>query len=213
MYAYENLSLADMPNEQWKQFHEGKMKNYFVSDCGRIKSVVKSNGKQKIIKQVLKNQAQKDKTPHWRLYIRIRENGTELTKGVSRVVAETFITNSDNLPVVCHNDNEPKNNNVDNLRWGTYKDNSQQALEDGLLLTCPAIVLTRDAEMVGQFDSVKESLLFLNSKRINLPKEICSVGDYVVMKKNYYNELTYDELLHVCQNVNSRGEIKEKAVC
>lgn len=209
MYAYENLSLDNMPNEQWKQFHEGKLKNYFVSDYGRIKTVVKSSGKQEVKKQTLKNQAPKGKTPHWRLYVQINEDGARFTKGVSRLVAHAFIPNPNKLPVVCHNDNEPKNNTVGNLRWGTYKENTQQAWEDGLMnFNVPAVVLTRKAEMIGQFEGVREAFNYIGFTSSTL-KEARSAGDYVVMKKDYYNELNYDELLQVCRNVNSRGEIKK----
>ena len=49
---------------------------------------------------------------------------------VSRVVASTFIPNPNNLPIVMHKDNDPLHNHVSNLRWGTYKENSQQCIAE-----------------------------------------------------------------------------------
>lgn len=50
---------------------------------------------------------------------------------VARLVAMVYIPNPDNLPVVMHLDNNPTNNKVENLRWGTQSDNIQQAYDEG----------------------------------------------------------------------------------
>ena len=52
-------------------------------------------------------------------------------ESIHRLVAQTFIPNPDNLPVVMHLDNDKLNNHVSNLKWGTQSDNVQQALADG----------------------------------------------------------------------------------
>ena len=49
--------------------------------------------------------------------------GKILTKRINRLVAEAFIPNPNNLPCVLHKDNNPANNKVCNLRWGTHQDN------------------------------------------------------------------------------------------
>ena len=51
-------------------------------------------------------------------------------KLVSRLVAITFLPNPENKPCVCHKDNNPLNNQVSNLYWGTYKENTQQMIFD-----------------------------------------------------------------------------------
>lgn len=43
---------------------------------------------------------------------------------VHRVVAEAFLENPDSLPIVRHLDDNPGDNRVSNLAWGTYKENT-----------------------------------------------------------------------------------------
>lgn len=50
---------------------------------------------------------------------------------VHRLVALTYISNPENKPCVCHKDNNRTNNRVENLYWGTYKENTQQCIQDG----------------------------------------------------------------------------------
>ena len=52
-------------------------------------------------------------------------------KSIHRLVAQTFLPNPDNLPVVMHKDNDPLNNHVSNLQWGTQEENMQQAYREG----------------------------------------------------------------------------------
>ncbi len=60
------------------------------------------------------------------------KNGQRITKRVHKLVAEAFIPNPNNLPIVMHKDNNKKNNNVNNLKWGTIQENTKQAYNDEL---------------------------------------------------------------------------------
>ena len=45
---------------------------------------------------------------------------------VHRLVALAYVPNPENKPCVCHKDNNPLNNHVDNLYWGTQAENMSQ---------------------------------------------------------------------------------------
>ncbi len=52
---------------------------------------------------------------------------------VHRLVAKAFIPfDDDSDGIVMHKDNNPGNNQVDNLQWGTYSKNTFDAYADGL---------------------------------------------------------------------------------
>lgn len=56
-------------------------------------------------------------------------NNRRVHRYMHRLVAEAFIPNPYNLPMVLHGDDDPSNNNVWNLRWGMQLDNTRDAIE------------------------------------------------------------------------------------
>lgn len=52
-------------------------------------------------------------------------NGTFKTLQMHRIVAETFLENPQNLPVVHHIDGNKINNKVNNLKWVTFQENTE----------------------------------------------------------------------------------------
>lgn len=62
--------------------------------------------------------------------VTLYRNGKNKKIYVHRLVAEAYIPNPDNLPVVMHLDNNPKNNRVENLKWGTQRENVEQAVRE-----------------------------------------------------------------------------------
>ena len=60
---------------------------------------------------------------HGYLYVSLTKDGIKKCYRVNRLIAETFIPNPENLPVVDHKDRNRKNNNMNNLQWVSYQDN------------------------------------------------------------------------------------------
>lgn len=63
--------------------------------------------------------------------VRMYKNGKQYAEETHRVIAKSFIPNPNNYPLVRHRDNNPRNNAVYNLAWGTYADNTRDSIEAG----------------------------------------------------------------------------------
>lgn len=66
------------------------------------------------------------------LYCGITYDEGQKQRRVHILVAEAYIPNPNNYPVVMHKDNNKQNCCVDNLEWGTTQQNTQNAYFDGL---------------------------------------------------------------------------------
>lgn len=71
------------------------------------------------------------KTKYGHEYVTLYRNGKKYRRYVHRLVAETFIPNPNNYPVVRHLNSCPFDNAADNLSWGTQKDNIEDMREAG----------------------------------------------------------------------------------
>lgn len=96
--------------EQWKTIQD--FPNYSVSTHGRVKGPRKS-----ILKPVDGGQGY--------LKVTLTKDGKHIDKRINRLVAQSFLSNDDNLPLVMHLDNNRQNNHVSNLKWGTHAENNQ----------------------------------------------------------------------------------------
>lgn len=106
--------------EVWRDVvgHDG----YQVSNFGNVRSYVK-NKDGKDLKFIKNKQGYNT--------VCLRRGNRRL---VHRLVADAFIPNPDNLPLVRHMDDNPSNNRVDNLAWGTQTDNMQDCVRHGRLV-------------------------------------------------------------------------------
>ena len=90
---------------------------YQVSNFGQILSLnYHRSGKPRLLKPC--------KSTNEYLQVNLYKNGKSKMCKIHRLVAETFISNPDNLPEVNHKDEDKTNNSVYNLEWVTAKENS-----------------------------------------------------------------------------------------
>lgn len=120
---------------QNKIFHDNipGYPGYHISKRGRIYSRWDVNGKGILSKRYHLKQPHLNK--NGRYIIGLSQPGIGTTKWlVHRLVALVYLPNPEELPYVCHKDNVPTNNSVNNLYWGTQKDNMSQASKDGRMI-------------------------------------------------------------------------------
>lgn len=94
---------------------------YFVSNLGRIKS--KRKGETKILSGAISAGY---------VLIQLFKNGAHKTFRVHRLVAQAFIPNYLDKPLINHIDGNKSNNRVDNLVWCTQSENMKHAYRTGL---------------------------------------------------------------------------------
>ena len=109
-----------MIEEIWKDIlgYEGL---YQVSSFGRVRSLDRYDSNNHFLKgRILRLCA--DAKGY--LIVGLWSNNKKKMYKVHRMVAESFIPNPDNLPIINHKDENPSNDNVDNLEWCDYKYNN-----------------------------------------------------------------------------------------
>ena len=58
-------------------------------------------------------------------------HGSRTVRTVHRLVMEAFVGPCPDGMIVCHADDNPENNHLSNLRYATYADNMQDAIDNG----------------------------------------------------------------------------------
>lgn len=107
--------------------YEGR---YEVSDLGNVRSLarisVRSNGRPLPVRErILKP------TAHYRSgHLRVFLEGKCIE--VHRLVAAAFLGPRPDGLEVCHWDDNPRNNHVSNLRYGTFSDNMRDRVRNGI---------------------------------------------------------------------------------
>lgn len=97
---------------------------YEVSDEGEVRN--KKTGK--VLKPVKHNHGY----GQYFLYFGDKENRVMEKFYAHRIVAEVFIPNTENKPLINHIDGNKMNNNISNLEWCTHSENNTHAYETGL---------------------------------------------------------------------------------
>lgn len=107
---YKNSNINNIDGEIWKPIKDFE-NIYYVSNKGRVKNII-SNKLMSIF--VVGN------------YYKVALKSKQYF--VHKLVANAFIPNYDNKPCVDHIDTNSLNNNVENLRWVTIKENNNNPI-------------------------------------------------------------------------------------
>lgn len=116
----EEVRVGDLMTELFKNRHEGPLPGekwaeipnapgYRVSNLGRVR------GKHHLLRPA------PDTIGHLQVILMV--NGKRMCQRVHRLVAQAFIPNPQNLPVVNHIDGDKNNNKATNLEWCTQEHN------------------------------------------------------------------------------------------
>lgn len=118
VYGDDMYVPEEYMGEKWWYADNGS--DYMISDRGRCWS----SKTQKIL-------TPKKGDKHGHKSYCLHNKGKAKYKYAHRLVAEAFIPNDKGYPNVLHGDDDPDNNWVNNLRWGTQKDNHKDCVANG----------------------------------------------------------------------------------
>lgn len=113
-------------NDEWRdvQGYEGR---YQVSSGGQVRSIQDNHGRPKNAVKA----ANKTGTVDY-LYVKLFKKDGMVNKAVHRLVAEAFVPNPNDKPMVNHKDGDKRNNSATNLEWVTCSENHKHAFTTGL---------------------------------------------------------------------------------
>ena len=179
--------------EEWRDITD--FPGYQVSNTGKVRSYINNRhgiGKESHVLTPVVNK-------HGYETVCLGRGNRKL---VHRLVASTYIPNASNLPIVRHMDDNPRNNNVNNLAWGTQTDNMQDCVSHGRLVgNTKNAIQSRKKAVVAipknggnpmMFDSMSEASRCLNLWPQHISKvvsgEISQTGGYTFKYEEDYND-------------------------
>lgn len=119
--------MLNSKSEIWKDVigFEGR---YQVSNLGRVRSIMTNHGKyqEKIKATYVRSSSCKYE------YVQLFIKDKHYSRAVHRLIAEAFVPNPRNKPVVNHIDGDKLNNEASNLEWVTISENHIHAYNTGL---------------------------------------------------------------------------------
>ena len=181
-----NPKSQDLDGEIWKPIVEFTPK-FMVSNMGRVKLIgdtSKNSGTSRgaVVKdQVLVTR----KDPSGYIIVSLYYENNNYLRRVHRLVAEAFLPNPDNLPVVNHIDGNKSNSKLCNLEWVSILDNMAHAIQTGL----------RDGHGIFTSDEVAAILNSYNTSDVSQTELARFYGVSVSVISNIVNHKSYRNYL------------------
>lgn len=105
---------------------------YEVSSLGRVRSLRRTMTRKNGIPHTIPGRVLKQPVSKRGYFtVALHQGGVQRTSTVHRIIAKAFIPNPDNLPVVRHLNDNPLDNRIENLAWGTQRENTNDAIRNG----------------------------------------------------------------------------------
>lgn len=146
-----------MDDVLWKRmiYHGKDLGDYYlVSNTGEIKGVKTGKIRKKNI----------NREGYYFVCVSLGSRDIKPCIKIHRAVAETFLDNTNDLPVINHKDGNKLNNHVDNLEFCTQQHNVQHAIENNLIdMSSKRKRIIRLSDM-KEFNSIAEASLLLNKE-------------------------------------------------
>lgn len=138
---------------------------YQVSNLGRVKSLGNDKTrKEKILKPKINSNGY--------CAVDLCNRGIYIKYNVlvHRLVAQAFIPNPDNLPVINHKDECKTNNHISNLEWCTQKYNAHYSRiwEKTGRFSKPVLQFTKSGDFVAEYESASEAQRQTGIKQQNI---------------------------------------------
>ena len=157
---YKNLSLEDLPGEEWRDVvgYEGL---YQVSNLGRVRSLDRTIPFGKFTKNVKgKMLSQYLCCGYCEISLGRAKSGKKNRQRVHRLVAEAFIPNLNNYPIINHKNEIKTDNRVENLEWCDYSYNLNYGTRKGWqrrVNGVPVCQYTKEGQFVKKYNSIIEA--------------------------------------------------------
>ena len=91
--------------------------------------------------------------------INLNKDGKQKQFFIHRLVAAAYIPNPENLPCVLHKDDNRMNPKIDNLFWGSKRDNSEDSHRKGRHIKPkrPVVQYGKEGNLIAKYESTREA--------------------------------------------------------
>lgn len=158
----EFLKSISLAGEEWKPV-VGWEELYAVSNLGRVAFLHRfvSNGVS--VREIHFKLCKQTIVRYGYTVVHLWRNNKGHRRLVHRLVAEAFIPNPENKPEVDHINTITNDNRVENLRWATSAENSQNPISlkrvrDSSLKASTPIAKVKNGVVIEQYQSIKQAV-------------------------------------------------------